>query len=284
MTQHPAVDALERLNGGRLLGRLIADEARREAGGAGERARLVAVRRGIAAAGGRLVVAAPPPLVRHQLIEGRLIDPEAVLRQQLPGQLDREAEGVVQAEGVGPGELAAAVLARAIDQLAQDHEALLERVTEVLLLGRQPHVDLLAVLVELGVGGSHQLAHQLAVAHEEAWREAERATVEHGAAHHAAQHIASLCVGGNDAVGYQERHPARMVGEHAQAPIDVVIAAVAAARQRLPQLDQRAELVGVEDGRRVLEDHRHAVQAQTGVDVARRQRRQRARAAAGRTA
>ncbi len=274
LQQHPPVDALQRLHGGRLLGRLVADETRRKAGGAGEGARLVAIGGGSAAGGCRLVVAASPALVRHQLIEGRLIEPQAVAREQLPGQLDREAEGVVQTERVGPRELAPAILSRALDQLAQHHEPLLERVTEVLLLSREPDVDLLAVHVELGVGGTHQLAHQLAVAHEEPRRAAERATVEHGAAHHAAQHIPSLGVRRHDAVGDQEGHSARMIGEHAKAPVDVVIAAVATARQRLPQLDQGAELVRVEDGRSVLEDHRHAVEAETRIDVASGQRRQ----------
>ena len=54
------------------------------------------------------------------------------------------------------------------------------------------------------------------------------------------------------------------------------LAAARACRESCsPSADQRHELVGVEDARDALQDRREAVQAEAGVDVLRRQRRQR---------
>ena len=61
----------------------------------------------------------------------------------------------------------------------------------------------------------------------------------------------------------------------AQRAVGRVVRVVALARQLLAELDQRHELVGLEDRRHALLDHRHAVEAEAGVDVLRRQRRER---------
>ena len=95
------------------------------------------------------------------------------------------------------------------------------------------------------------------------------------AAHDAAQHVAAVLVRRHDAVGDQERHPARVVGEDAQRAVDVELARRSGARQLLAEPDQRQELVGLEHRRRVLQDRRHAVEPQAGVDVLLRQRRER---------
>ncbi len=107
-------------------------------------------------------------------------------------------------------------LACSLDLAAQHLHALGERAPEALLLGGQPHVDRLRVLDELRVGAAHDLAHPRGVAREEAGRELQRAALLDRPAHHAAQHVAAILVGGHDAVGDQEGHRARVVGEDPQ--------------------------------------------------------------------
>ena len=101
--QHPAVGALGDAQHGVRLGRLVADEARAEAGVAGEAQHLVVAHVQLAAgARGRVRAAAPRHLARllHQLLEALVVDRQALLGEQLLGHLVGEAVGVVQAEGV----------------------------------------------------------------------------------------------------------------------------------------------------------------------------------------
>ena len=102
--------------------------------------------------------------------------------------------------------------------------------------------------------------------------EAEAVALRDRAAHQPAQDVAAILVGGHDAVGDQERHAARVVGEDAQRALVDVVAVVASDSA---QLHQRDELVGVEDRVDALLDQGHAVEAQAGVDVLLGQRRQR---------
>ena len=149
-----------------------------------------------------------------------------------------------------------------------------ERAVERLLLGPQPHLDRLALLVQLGVGGAHQLAHDAGEARQEGVLDPDPPTLHDRAAHQAAQHVAAILVGGDDAVGDQERHAARVVGEDPQRAVGLLGLAVGAARELLAERDQRTDLVGLEDRRRSLHDRREPVQPEPGVDVLRRQRRQ----------
>ena len=73
--------------------------------------------------------------------------------------------------------------------------------------------------------------------------------------------LAAILVGGNDAVGDQERVRPPVVGEHPQRLVDLELLAVAPAGELLAQRDQRRELVGLEHGRLALEDRRHPVES-----------------------
>ena len=198
-----------------------------------------------------------------------------MLGDELERQVDREPVGVVQAEGVLGGDALRAGLVGLRDQLLEQLGPVLERAPEALLLPGQPAADRLALLDQLGVGPAHHLLDDVGVAGEEARLEPEHAALLDRAAHHAAQDVAAVLVGGHDAVGDEEGHPARVVGQDPQRAVGREGLAVAAAGELLPQLDQRLELVGLEHRRHVLEDRRHAVEPQAGVDVLRRQRRER---------
>ena len=82
-------------------------------------------------------------------------------------RLEREAEGVVQREGILPRRSPASPPPGAVDQLVEQPGALLQRAPETLLLGGEPLLDRLALLEQFGVGAAHQLAHDVGVADQE---------------------------------------------------------------------------------------------------------------------
>ncbi len=177
----------------------------------------------------------------------------------------------MQPEDLLRGDAFAALRPGSVDVLAQRRKALRERPPEALLLGGQPHVRRLRVLDQFRVGATHQLPDERGVAGQEARLEPQVPSLLDRPAHHSPQHIAAILVGGHHAVGSQERHRPRVVGEDPQRPVGLVVIAVGAPRQRLPELDQRRELVGLEDRLLLLQDRRETVQAEARVDVVRRQ-------------
>ena len=69
---------------------------------------------------------------------------------------------------------------------------------------------------ELRVGLAHRLDDDVDVARQEAGLDADPVALLDRAAHDAAQDVAAVLVGGHDAVGDQEGHRARVVGEDPQ--------------------------------------------------------------------
>ena len=165
----------------------------------------------------------------------------AALGGDLARQLDREAERVVQLEGVGratarrrrAGRRAAACPARACGRSPPPRQR-----THLRIVSRP--------LTSSGYAGAHRLDHLLDEARQEAALDADPVALLDRAAHDAAQDVAAVLVGGHDAVGDQERHRARVVGEDAQR----ALVGRLARRELAPERHQRRELVGLEDRRR----------------------------------
>ena len=111
---------------------------------------------------------------------------------------------------------------------------------------------------------------RLTYVRQEAVLDADAVALQQRAAHDPAQHVAAVLVGGHDAVGDEEGHAARVVGQDPQRALVGL-----AGGQVAPERHERQELVGLEDRVDALLDERHAVEAQAGVDVLGRQRGQR---------
>jgi hypothetical protein len=270
LQQHATVLARDGADRRRLLDPLVARERRRDAGRLGERDNALAPLVAVAAAR----VTGAPALLVHQALEALRVDAQPLLGGQLERQVEREPVRVVQQERLLRADALAARVARAGDHVVEQPHALLKRAVEGLLLGAQPHLDRLALLVQLGIRGAHQLAHDAGEARQEAGLDADLPALHDRAPHQPAQHVAAVLVGRYDAVGDEERHTARVVGEDAQRAVGVLRLTVGPTRELLAQRDERADLVGLEDRRRALHDRREPVEPQAGVDVLRRQRRQ----------
>jgi hypothetical protein len=167
-----------------------------------------------------------------------------------------------------------AALARAGDELVQQPRPVLQRPPEALLLPFQPAEDGVALGAQLAVLAAHQLDHALGEAGQEPRPQSEHPALLDGAAHDPAQDVAAILVGRHHAVGDQERHRPRVVGQDAQRAGGLEVVAVTAPRELLPQLHKRPELVGLEHRGDVLEDGGQAVEPQAGVDVSGGQRGQ----------
>ncbi len=174
---------------------------------------------------------------------------------------------------VDPGGLR---LLRLGDQPLEQLGAPLQGAAEALLLVADPAGDRLALGDQLRVGLPHDLDRALGEAAEPGRLEAERAALLDRPPHDPAQDVAAVLVGGHDAVGDQEGAAARVVGDDPHRPGHRAALVVGASRHLLGEVDQRPDQVGLVDRGDVLEDRRHPVEPHAGVDVAHRQRRQRA--------
>src|SRR3954470_17438983 len=226
---------------------------------AGELARLVGDLAHDVAAGARARTIAgalgPGALLVHQARELLVArERDTALRGDLARQVDREAVGVVQPEGVLAGDLAPR------EQVVEQARALLERAAEALLLGAHPLQDRLPAGDQLGVGVAHHVDDDLDELRQETGLDPDAVALLDRAAHDPAQDVAAVLVGRHDTIGDQERSRARVVGEDAQRAL-----VVGAGGELAPEVHQGRELVGLEDRRLALLDQGHAVQAQAGV-------------------
>ena len=98
LDQQPPVLPVHRADRRRLLDGLVAGEGRVEARRVGEHPRALAVLVAAAAPGAR---ARPRALLLHQVLEAGRVDAQPLLRRELEREVEREAVGVVELEGLG---------------------------------------------------------------------------------------------------------------------------------------------------------------------------------------
>ena len=195
------------------------------------------------------------------------VDLVSVLARELDRELDREAVGGCEPERRVAGDVAAG-------QLLELLHAAVERLAEPLLLGPDDALDLRGVLDHLRVPRADLLDHD-----PRQWvdgRKADTSGLHDRPPDQPAEHVAASLVGGRHAFGDEERHPAPVVAQDAMRLRRLLRLAVRDARLLCDPVHDQLEAVGVEDRLDALEEHRTALEAQAGVDVLLRQRRQRA--------
>ena len=128
----------------------------------------------------------------HLAVEALGVDGVPGALGDLDGEVDREAEGIVQLEGGGAIEHGA--VCKAAERLVEVDAASVERAREALLLRIDDTLDKGDVLEELGVGVAHELVHAVDEAPEERALDPDEAAVEDGAAQQAAQHVPAALV------------------------------------------------------------------------------------------
>ena len=182
------------------------------------------------------------------------------------GQVEGEAVGVVEPEGVGPGDDARgrALLHAVVEQL----DAPVEGAQECQLLLADYALYEFLLLCEFRIGLAH-VAHELAdEPAEERLREAEEGiAVAHGPAQYAAYHIACLDIRGELPVGYAERDCAYVVGDDPHRHVGLLVLAVAVAAYPAYLVEHAGEYVGVVVAPLALEHSAEPLESHSGVDV-----------------
>ena len=166
-------------------------------------------------------------LLGHEFAELGLVHLHALFGGHLEGQLNREAVGVVQLEGVLAGHDGLGGIALGlVDGHVENRGAGLKGAAEGVFLAIRGFGHLMEGVVELRVaglhgglggreeGGQHRIGH------------AEHAHGAHGAAQQAAQHVATAHVGRAHAVGHDHQGGAHVVSDHAEAHVGVLVLAV----------------------------------------------------------
>ncbi len=198
--------------------------------------------------------------LRLQLaLEAGLVERDTTLAADVRGQVVGEAVGIVELEDrLARQDIA---LQRGKRLFEQPH-AVIQGTRELLLFLQQHAFDLIASLMEFGVGLAHlgvQRRHQLV---EERLAGAQLVTVAHRATDNAAQHVAAPFVGRQHAVDDQEGAGADMVGDDAQRRrLDIAVAG-----QLGRGLQQVLEQIDFVVGVHALHHRRHALQAHAGID------------------
>ena len=215
----------------------------------------------------------PHALLLHRAFEALAVHGDPALGSDLLGQLDREAVGVVEREGILAGER----LRPALEQRLEPREPGLEGPDEPALLLVQHVQHALAVLGQLAIVAAEDGDGALGHRRQERVVDAEpltRPPARHRAAQQSPQHVARALVAGQRPLGDREGERADMVrddagvahGGHARRP---------ALRLAQHLVHQRSEDVGLEDGALPLQDEREALEPHAGVDAWARQRLQR---------
>ena len=201
-------------------------------------------------------------LALHRHVEAVEVDGDAARPERILGEVERKAVSVVERESHFALEVVAAPEIRG--RLVEDRQSALQGLAEAGFLQPQRLGDQGLGADQLGIGLAH-LAHQRR--HQPVHQRvlgAQQMGMAHGAAHDAAQHIAAALVGGQHAVGDQERGGAQMVGDDA---VGTCCGPSASTPVRsADRLDQGAEQVDVVIVVRALKHRGDALQPHAGID------------------
>ena len=206
----------------------------------------LSVRVGVRVLGARLPrVLAAAALLGHRRIEARGVDVDAALGRDLLGELEREAERVVQAERDIPAEHLR--LAQLRDLLVEDREAVAHRLAEVLLLADHDARDEVAVALEVGIRVAHHPDRLIDHRRHHELLAAEQVRVTHRAADDPPEHVATVLVRGEHAVVHEDRARPCVLRHDPEAHVAVLGGAEARARHPLRLVDERHHDVGLPD-------------------------------------
>ena len=204
-------------------------------------------------------------------LEAVQVDGVAALGGDQFGQVDREAVGVIEDEGVGAGNLLGAGGFGHI--VVQHADAAVEGAQEGHLLFTDDAFDQFLLGRKFRIGTAHvgdQLGNE--AAEERLGKTEEGIAVADGAAQDAADDIAGLDVGRQLAVGDGEGDGTDVVGADAHGHVGLLSVMVFLAAEFFQPADQAAEDVGLVVAGLALEHHAEALETQAGVDALGRKR------------
>ena len=202
-----------------------------------------------------------------RLLEAGHVEPQVPVGRQALGDLDRDAEGGVELEDVGPRDRVGAGRLGLAERVVEHPQAVLEVPEELLLLLADDRLDADDALLQLGIGSLHGLGHGRHQGRQDRLATPHLVGVEHRAAEQPADHVALLLGAGADVLVDAEGQRPRVIGQPPDADAVGMVGPVRDAQLVGRGGDDRPEDVGVEDRRDPLQAGRRAFQAHAGVDV-----------------
>ncbi len=203
-------------------------------------------------------------------LESEVVDGEAFGGGDFAGELDGEAEGVVEGEGLFAGDGGGAGGTEPLEEVFEAVGTGFEGAGEAFFFGGEGALDELLVFDEVGVGvaeaadggGGETVGEWLA--------DSDFAGEVDGAADDAAEHVPAAFVAGHDAIADEQGGGAAVFGhgtdgvglEFGGGPAEVIDADDA-----LCFGEDGEEDIGFENGALALEDHGDALEAAAGIDV-----------------
>ncbi len=207
----------------------------------------------------------PLALLTHLLFKTGHVHAETGLFHNLFRQLHGEAVGIVEAEGVGAGDLFRLLMRRqqAVDNLQPRLEGLLESA----LFEPDGLEDEIAAPGKIGVDLAHLRDGHPGHLGQEGLVQPQPHPVEGGPAQQPPQHVAPPLVGGVHAVGDEKGQGAAVLGHHPQGGVVLGVGAVLLAGESGDFLQQGGENIGVIDVIGARHDHDDSLQPHAGIDV-----------------
>jgi hypothetical protein len=145
----------------------------------------------------------------HRGVEARLIDAETLTPEDVLGQVEGKAVGVVELERDVAVEAIAAARPELRDLVGEESQTLLERLAEALFFAGHGAPHPVARSRELRVCAAEEIHRAIGDLAEEGLGQAEHAALARGAPEQAAEHVAATFVRGRDSVGDHDRDRAR---------------------------------------------------------------------------
>ena len=200
-------------------------------------------------------------------MEAFLVDLNALLRSDLLGQIQREAEGIIQLEHVQALQQMLMCLFQTVDHVVQDVHAGINGAGKVCLLGADDLLDISIMLAQLGVCGLAGLDDSLHQLHQERVSDAQHTAMAGSTAQQAAQHIAAALVGGQDAVGHHEGAAADVVGDDADGDISLGVFAVGLVGDVLHMMQHALDGIHLKQVAHALHHAGQTLQTHAGINV-----------------
>src|SRR4051812_5100243 len=177
-------------------------------------------------------------LLLHRRLEARHVDHHAALAADVGGEVDREAEGVIEAKRRFAVQQ---LLARRKRRLEHAH-AVLQRLGEALFLLLQHIADALARAAQFRIRVAHDAVEVRHQAVEERLLLAKLVAVADGAANDPPQHVTAAFVARNHAVDHEETAGADMVSEDVERRA-LRLPGMRLARRGLDQVLEKIDLI-----------------------------------------
>ena len=206
-------------------------------------------------------------LLGHLNMEGCLIDCKAGLRSNLTGQIEGEAEGVIQLEGLNAGQNLLMRLLQAAHHAVQNAQTGINGTAETLLLGTDDLLDIGLMLAQLGVAclaGFDNRVYQLG---QERAVDAQHTAMARSAAQQTAHNIAAALVGGQDAIRCHKDRGADVVGDNADGNVILLVLAVLLACNALHMVQNSGNGIDLKQVVDILHDNGQTLQTHAGINV-----------------